>query len=126
MASDSADEIAVKIREAVEVEGEAEIRRKGRDFATEVMEYAKSISPFDPDDDNLVHYRDSFKVRARNLRGKLPSWRISNDDKLSTIIEDGSGPIRPQGGFSEPHFVFARTAFHFGGTPDHGIAGDDE
>lgn len=119
--SDSDAEIAREIRRQVEVQGEAELRRKGREFATEVLEYAKSISPEDLDDGNAVHYKNSFKLRSRNIIGQLPSWRISNTDPLATVIEDGSGPDRvPQGGSSPAHHVFSRTAFHFGGVADHG------
>ncbi|APE14138.1 hypothetical protein BOH72_01745 [Mycobacterium sp. WY10] len=117
--SDSAADIAREIRRAIEAQSEAELRRKGRAFTEEVVEYAKSISPYDPDDDNTVHYKESFKIRARNAVGRLPSWRITNTDALATIIEDGSYE-RPQGGSSPAHHVFSRTAFHFHGTPDHG------
>jgi hypothetical protein len=124
MASSSRQEIEAEIRRQIEVQGEAELKHKGREFSTEVMEYGISISPYDPDDENLQHYKDSFKLRARNLRGRLPSWRITNTDPLATVIEHGSDAGRPQGGSSPMWAVFARMAFRFGGTPDHD--GDDE
>ena len=127
MASDSAAEISREIKRQIEAQGEPELRRGLRDFGREIVDYMKSISPEDLADDNPIHYIDSFSTRIRSIRGKLPSLRISNNDPLARIIEDGSGILAPreQGGSSEPHYVFARAAFAFGGKTDD-VGGDED
>jgi Bacteriophage HK97-gp10, putative tail-component len=123
---DFARELKAEIEKAVPVQSEKELTAELRKFGAEVIETAKSVSPYDPEDHNIQHYRDSFKFRIRNLRGKLPSGRITNTDALATIVEDGSYE-RPQGGWSEAHHVFAITASRYGGTTDHnGSDSDDE
>jgi hypothetical protein len=125
MADSSRADIEREIRKAIEVQGEKELKVKGREFATEVMEFAKVISPLDEDDGNAVHYKESFRVRARNARGKLPSWRIVNTDPLATVIEEGSN-FRPQGGDSPAWHVFTSTAARYGGSPDGAGGAEDE
>jgi hypothetical protein len=126
MADSSRAEIEAEIRKAVfEASGERELKTKGRAFTAEVVEHAKIISPFDPDDENVQHYRESFKITARNIRGKLPSWRIRNTSPLVGVIEEGAPDGRPQGGSSPAWHVFTSTAARYGGTPD-GVGGAED
>jgi hypothetical protein len=124
VADSSREDIEREIRAAVEVQGTEELRLKGREFTEEVVDYAKIISPFDVDDSNVNHYRDSWIIRARNARGKLPSWTIRNVDPIARIVESGSY-ARPQGGDSPAHETMASTAARFGGTVD-GIGGSED
>ena len=127
MVSDSAADIAREIRRQVEVQGEPELRRHLRETGREIIDYMKSESPVDRDDDNPTHYIDSFSMRMRSPRGRLPSLQITNSDRLAHIVEDGTDEAsRPQGGSSPAHHVFAKAAFRWGGTPDHGGVGDDD
>ncbi|MCV7348276.1 HK97 gp10 family phage protein [Mycolicibacterium rhodesiae] len=124
--SDSADQIAREIQRQVEVQGEPELRRELKKYAEEVKAYAVSISPYDPTDEP-PHYRDQWAARLRTLRGRLPSARVENKSKIAHLVEDGTAEYeRPQGGSSPAAHVAARTAFHFGGTPDHGGTGEGE
>ena len=118
--SDSAAEIAREIRLKIETEGEPELRREIKRLANEVKDYAVSISPYDPTAEP-PHYRDMWTARLRTLKGRLPSARVENRSAIAHLVEDGTAEFeRPQGGSSPAEFVAARTAFKFGGVPDHG------
>jgi hypothetical protein len=126
VASSSRGDIEREIKRLVlEADSEREIRLKGKAAVVEIMEFAKVISPLDEDDDNAEHYKNSFMIRAKTGRGKLPSWTLSNSDKLTTIMEFGSSDLREQGGSSPAHHTFTITAANFGGTPD-GVGGHED
>ena len=102
MASSSRD-ISNAIRKVVIAGGEKELKRKGREFANQVCDYAKSISPQDRGD-----YIAAFGVRSRQRRGHLPTFQVYNTDPKAHLLEGGTEDT--------PEFaVFARTRFHFGG-----------
>ncbi|MGY4710163.1 hypothetical protein ACXDF8_11510 [Mycolicibacterium sp. CBM1] len=123
MASSSRQEIEAEIRRAIVVQGEPELRRELRAVGREVIDFMKRESPVDPDDDNPTHYIDSFSMNLRSPRGRLPSLRIKNSDRIAHFVEDGTDEAnRPQGGSSPAHHIFAKAAFRWGGTPDHGVA----
>lgn len=125
MATDSAAEIAREIRIAIETQGEPELRRHLKTVAEELKAEAIAMSPYDAED-APPHYRDTHKVKMRSARGRLPSARLENKHPLANLIEDGTTEAqRPQGGWSEPHYVYARIAARHHGTPDH-AGGDDE
>ena len=63
----------------------AEMRKR----ATRVKDFAEAHAPYDPDDPDLVHYRDHFEVDAfvgASLKGIRAIGRVSNTDMPTAIF----------------------------------------
>lgn len=102
----SANEIEREIRRQLRAKGPAEVERKAEPTFRDVKGYAESISPVESGE-----YKRSFRMTRKRGKDDMPARRLTNIDDKANIIEYGS--------VDTPEFaVIARTAAHFGGTPD--------
>lgn len=75
--------------------------------------YAESITPDGPPIGRGVKW--AFRTSYRQQRDGMPIGILRNSNRLWAIVEKGTGSVgdsgrpRPQGGYSPPHHVFART-----------------
>lgn len=113
-----------------------EIHRKGKAFAEDVADYAQRRALRDMDRGYATgEFVASIKVERNRSRlgrfvGKsrgLPAWRVVTHDPKAHMLEYGTDIDNPDsrspwGRFTPtPEYAtFAKTAFHFGGTPDGG------
>lgn len=127
-------EISLKMR--TEPEAKAEISLGTKKVALEVKTYWQTrawpesgeagnwggLHPYD-----TGSYVDSIEIRQnRNRRGRfVAGWTVFTDHPHAVFLEDGTGVDKPGSrspwGPNTPTPEFApaaRTAFHFGGTPD--------
>lgn len=100
----------------VQARNQAETEEKLREFAGEVRDFARSISPVD-----TGAYAAAWRVdnRRRTVNG-MPAVRVVNNDPKANMIENGTGQGEPRGqGGSSPEFAIrAKTAARFGGTEE--------
>lgn len=101
-----------------QIERSVEVRREAKEFAEDVLDHAKSISPV-----RTSAYRNAWHLEERPEVRKLPKWAAVNDHPNANLIENGTGPDKPGSNSPfgpdtpTPEFAVAgRTAFHFGGT----------
>lgn len=114
-----------EIRAEIErkIRADAELKVKSKDLADEVRDHWRSVSPVDSGE-----YAASVHVEKRKDRNGLPHWWVGTRDWKAHFIEYGTGSD-PDGTNSKfgrdtptPEFApAAKTAHHFGGTPDEGI-----
>jgi hypothetical protein len=116
----------------LKVSKDLEVRRKVGQFAEEVANTAKHIwdettlaisgpgHPYQTGD-----FRESIHAERRRDRGRWPHWWVGSEHPHANMLEHGTGVDKP-GSHSPwgpntptPEFaIFARTAFHYRGTPD--------
>lgn len=102
----SVNEIEREIRRQLREKGPAEVERKAEPTFREIKAYAESISPVESGE-----YKRSFRMTRKRGKDDMPARRLRNIDGKANMIEDGT--------VDTPEFaVLARTAAHFGGTPD--------
>ncbi|MBB3752613.1 hypothetical protein FHT44_005125 [Mycolicibacterium sp. BK634] len=122
-------EIENEIRE--KAPEDPDVKRQTREFALEVRDYARMRALQDMDRGYATgHFVESIQIQRlrRWWRKTMPNWRIFSDDPKSHMLEDGTGDDAPGthspwGRFTPTpaYHTFAKTAFHFGGTPDGGV-----
>lgn len=100
----------------VQARRQAETEEKLREFANDVRDFARSISPV-----ASGAYAGAWHVENRKRTiGGMPALRVTNDDPKANMIEAGTGQGEPRGqGGSSPEFAIrAKTAARFGGTEE--------
>jgi len=112
------------------LKADEEIRRKTKDFAEEVRDYARRRALEDMDKGYATgEFVASIEIeRRRNLKGQFeagPQWRVVSHDPKANLLEYGTGDDAPDThspwGRHTPtpeYATFAKTSFHYGGTPD--------
>lgn len=77
-----------------------------RDRAEAMKAFAEATAPYEVQDRDGRHYKDSFRVEAAAHQGAhhdRAAGYLFNDNEVAVQVEYGTGPDRPQGGSSPEH-----------------------
>jgi len=123
-------EAALEAEILSKLKNDAELKRKTKEFAEDVRDYARRIAAEDMDRGYATgEFVASIRVeRRRNARGAFqagPAWRVVSRDDKANLLEYGTGddsdtsnsPFGPNTPTPE-YATFGKTAFRYRGTPD--------
>lgn len=114
-----------------------DIQAQEREYAERVRDYARDLALREMDHGYATgHFVESIKIKRlkRWYRKTMNNYELYSDDPKANLLEYGTKPDAPGGHATwigldgERHFggntptpafeIFAKTAFHFHGTPD--------